>query len=50
MTVPSRAQAIEMIPTEAIRVLNPRARNRRQHREIVDNIEVIWACPGFVEG
>jgi ParB family chromosome partitioning protein len=41
MTVPSRAQAIEMIPIEAIHVLNPRARSRRQHREIVDNIAVV---------
>jgi ParB family chromosome partitioning protein len=30
-----------MIPIEAIRVLNPRARNRRQHREIVDNIAAV---------
>lgn len=41
MTFPSRAQAIEMIPTEAIHVLNPRARDRRQHREIVDNIATV---------
>jgi ParB family chromosome partitioning protein len=41
MTVPSRAQSIEMIPLEAIHVLNPRARNRRQHHEIVDNIAAV---------
>lgn len=41
MTVPSRAQNIEMIPLDAIHVLNPRARNRRQHQEIVDNIATI---------
>jgi ParB family transcriptional regulator, chromosome partitioning protein len=41
MTVPSRPQTIEMIPVDAIHVLNPRARNRRQHREIVENISVI---------
>ena len=41
MTVPLRAQTIEMIPIDAIHVLNPRARNRRQHREIVDNIAAI---------
>jgi ParB family chromosome partitioning protein len=33
--------AIEMIPVDTIRVLNPRARNRRQHREIVDNIATV---------
>jgi len=41
MTVPSHAQTIEMIPVDAIQVLNPRARNRRQHREIVDNIAAV---------
>jgi ParB family chromosome partitioning protein len=30
-----------MIPVDAINVLNPRARNRRQHHEIVENISVI---------
>jgi len=32
---------IEMIPISRITVLNPRARNKRQHREIVNNIEAI---------
>lgn len=41
MTVPSRPQTIEMIPLDAIQIPNPRARNRRQHREIVDNISMI---------
>jgi ParB family transcriptional regulator, chromosome partitioning protein len=41
MTVPSRPQTIEIIPLDAINVLNPRARNRRQHREIVENISLI---------
>lgn len=41
MTVPSHAQRIASIPIDRINVLNPRARNRRQHREIVDNIDAI---------
>ncbi|WP_439469526.1 plasmid partitioning protein RepB C-terminal domain-containing protein [Blastomonas fulva] len=40
MTI-SRPQVIEMIPVSRITVLNPRARNKRQHRQIVDNIEMI---------
>jgi len=40
MTV-TRPQNIEMIPIARITVLNPRARNKRQHREIVNNIETI---------
>lgn len=32
---------IEMIPLSRISVLNPRARNKGQHREIVNNIEAI---------
>ena len=40
MTV-TRPQNIEMIPISRITVLNPRARNKRQHREIVNNIETI---------
>lgn len=36
-----RPQQIEMIPISRITVLNPRARNKRQHREIVNNIEAI---------
>lgn len=34
-------QKLEMIPIDKIVVLNPRSRNRRQHREIVDNIDTI---------
>lgn len=41
MTVPAHPQTIEMIPVDAIHVLNPRARNRRQHRDIVENISTI---------
>ena len=41
MTIPSRPQTIEMIPVDSIHVLNPRTRNRRQHREIVENISAI---------
>lgn len=41
MTVPARAQNVEMIPIDAIQVINPRARSRRQHREIVDNISAV---------
>jgi ParB family chromosome partitioning protein len=37
----ARPQQIEMIPISRITVLNPRARNKRQHREIVNNIEAI---------
>lgn len=36
-----RPQQIEMIPVAKITVLNPRSRNKRQHREIVNNIESI---------
>lgn len=36
-----RPQQIEMIPVGKITVLNPRSRNKRQHREIVNNIESI---------
>lgn len=36
-----RPNQIEMIPISRITVLNPRARNKRQHREIVNNIEAI---------
>lgn len=36
-----RSQQIEMIPISRINVLNPRSRNKRQHREIVNNIEAI---------
>ncbi|WP_228765630.1 plasmid partitioning protein RepB C-terminal domain-containing protein [Sphingopyxis solisilvae] len=35
------AVQVEMIPIGRISVLNPRARNKRQHREIVNNIEAI---------
>lgn len=36
-----RPQQIEMIPITRITVINPRSRNKRQHREIVNNIEAI---------
>jgi ParB family chromosome partitioning protein len=32
---------IEMVPIDAIAVLNPRGRSRRVHREIIDNIEAV---------
>lgn len=32
---------IESIPIDAILLLNPRARNRRTHREIVDSVEAV---------
>ena len=41
MIVPSHSQQIASIPIDSINVLNPRTRNRRQHREIVDNIDAI---------
>jgi ParB family transcriptional regulator, chromosome partitioning protein len=37
----SHVQKIEMIPIGQITVINPRARNRRLHREIIENIETI---------
>ncbi len=36
-----RPSRIEMIPISQVAVPNPRARNKRQHREIVNNIEAI---------
>lgn len=41
MTVPSHTQNIQSVPLAQIRVLNPRTRNKRQHREIIDNIDAI---------
>ncbi len=35
----TRPNRVEMIPISRITVLNPRARNKRQHREIVNNNE-----------
>ena len=29
---------IELIPIDHIALVNPRARNRRQHREIIDSV------------
>lgn len=40
MTI-THPSTIEMIPISRITVLNPRTRNKRQHREIVNNIEAI---------
>jgi ParB family transcriptional regulator, chromosome partitioning protein len=37
----ARNHGYEMIPVDRINVLNPRVRNRHQHREIVDNIAEI---------
>lgn len=37
----ARSGRIEMIPIDAVHVLNPRARNRRLHNEIVDNIAAV---------
>lgn len=34
-------QTIEMIPISAVSTINPRSRNKRQHQEIVDNIDAI---------
>jgi len=34
-------RTVEMIPVDQVKVLNPRVRNRRQHREIIDNIGAI---------
>jgi ParB family chromosome partitioning protein len=38
MPASSQARVIELVPVDAVQVLNPRARNKRQHREIVDSI------------
>jgi ParB family chromosome partitioning protein len=37
----TRPNRVEMIPISRITILNPRARNKRQHREIVNNIEAV---------
>lgn len=34
-------QKLEMVPIDKIVTINPRSRNQRQHREIVDNIDAI---------
>lgn len=39
--VTQRAQRIETIPIAQITTINPRSRNRRQHLEIVENIDAI---------
>lgn len=41
MTVKAREQKFEMIPIDQISILNPRTRNKGQHREITDNIAEI---------
>jgi ParB family chromosome partitioning protein len=41
MTIPGHQQVIETIPITRIHVLNPRTRNKRLHREIVDNISAV---------
>lgn len=41
MTVPSHPQNIQLIPINQVTVLNPRTRNKRQHRDIVENIDAI---------
>ncbi len=32
---------VEMVPIDRVTVLNPRTRNRKQHREIIENIDAI---------
>jgi ParB family chromosome partitioning protein len=39
MTKPSSVPSVELIPVDRITVINPRVRNKRIFREIVDNIE-----------
>lgn len=34
-------QKLEMVPIDSIVTINPRSRSRRQHREIVENIDAI---------
>jgi ParB family chromosome partitioning protein len=41
MMAVQHAQTIEMIPISAVTTINPRSRNKRQHQEIVDNIDAI---------
>ena len=41
MTTPVRSQQIEMIAIDKINVLNPRARSKRQHIEIIENIQAV---------
>lgn len=41
MMTTKETSLVEMIPIGRINVLNPRSRNKRQHREIVDNIESV---------
>lgn len=36
-----KAKKIEIVPIDRIDVLNPRTRNKRQHREIVDSIKTV---------
>lgn len=41
MMAVQHAQKIEMIPISAVITINPRSRNKRQHQEIMDNIDAI---------
>ena len=41
MTDQPRPQQLQMIPIDQIEVLNPRVRNKRLHKEIVDNIDAV---------
>ena len=36
-----KVKKIKMVPIDRIDVLNPRTRNKRQHREIVDSIKTV---------
>jgi len=41
MTSPQARERVEMIPIEQVHVLNPRSRNKRVHRELIENIKSI---------
>ncbi|RRI84225.1 chromosome partitioning protein ParB [Pseudomonas aeruginosa] len=42
MSIPNGSrEQVEMIPIEQIHVLNPRTRNKRIHRELIDNIQTV---------
>lgn len=41
MNIPSHPQSIQNVKLDQIKVLNPRTRNKRQHKEIIDNIDEI---------
>ena len=41
MTKAQQPESIEMVPIDRVTVLNPRVRNRKTFRDIVENIDAI---------